>query len=135
MATLSQMCVLPDGWGTPSISEKIGMDKKMQWKTAKRMEHARFLEYRERERIRTTRRVSGTNLEHDRRRVHRETMGYDMPVLESGRKMFAVGKGQLQPKKAKNTASSERAGTIGRTIVVKRFDGSRLTCVCKSKIY
>ena len=57
-----------------------------------------------------------------------------MPVLESGRRMFYEGQGVRQPKKAKNRASKEQAGTIGRTIVVKRFEGSRLTCVCKSLI-
>lgn len=136
MATLSQMCVLPEGWGTPSISEQIGMSKRSEWLIAKRKQHARLMAYRERERIRAERRgVSGRSMESDRSRVRRETMADTMPQLENRSRMFNEGKGLLQPKKAKNSASREQAGTIGRTIVVKRFEGSRLTCVCKSRIY
>lgn len=136
MATLSQMCVLPEGWGTPSISEQIGMSKRSEWLIAKRKQHDRLMAYRERERIRAERRgVSGRSMESDRSRVRRETMADTMPQLENRRRMFNEGKGLLQPKKAKNGASREQAGTIGRTIVVKRFEGSRLTCVCKSRIY
>lgn len=135
MATLSQMCVLPEGWGTPS-TEQIGKSKRSEWLIAKRKQHDRLMAYRERERIRMERRgASGESLSSSRRRVQRETMADAMPTLESGRKMFAMGKGQPQPKKAKNSVSREQAGTIGRTIVVKRFEGSRLTCVCKSRIY
>ena len=54
--------------------------------------------------------------------------------LES-RQMFEAGKGVRQPKKAKNNASKEEAGTLPRAITVKRFQGSRLTCVCKSVVY
>ena len=136
MATLSQMCVLPEGWGTPSISEQIGMRKRSEWLIAKRKQHDRLMAYRERERIRAERRgVSGRSMESDRSRVRRETMADTMPQLENRSRMFNEGKGLLQPKKAKNSASREQAGTIGRTIVVKRFEGSRLTCVCKSRIY
>ncbi len=136
MATLSQMCVLPEGWGTPSISEQTGKSKRSEWLIAKRKQHERLMAYRERERIRAKRRgVSGLSMESDRSRVRRETMADTMPQLENRRRMFNEGKGLLQPKKAKNSASREQAGTIGRTIVVKRFEGSRLTCVCKSRIY
>lgn len=132
MATLSQMCVLPEGWGTPSISEQIGMSKRSEWLIAKRKQHDRLMAYRERERKR------GGMVEtmgSSRQRVRRETMADTMPQLENRSRMFNEGKGLLQPKKAKNSASREQAGTIGRTIVVKRFEGSRLTCVCKSRIY
>lgn len=135
MATLSQMCVLPEGWGTPSISEQIGMSKRSEWLIARRKQHDRLMAYRERERKRRERRgMVGRTMESDRRRVRRETMGDTMPVLESGRKMFYECQGVRSPKKAKNSVSREQAGTIGRTIVVKRFEGSRLTCVCKSLI-
>ena len=111
------------------------MSKRTEWLIAKRKQHDRLMAYRERERIRMERRGwQGESLSASRQRVQRETMADAMPVLESGRKMFAMGKGQPQPKKAKNRASKEQAGTIGRTIVVKRFEGSRLTCVCKSLI-
>ena len=135
MATLSQMCVLPEGWGTPSVSEQIGMSKRSEWLIAKRRQHDRLMAYRERERIRAKRQgVSGRSIESDRQRVRRETMAEPMPIESRGR-MFYEGQGVRQPKKAKNRASKEQAGTIGRTLVVKRFEGSRLTCVCKSLIY
>lgn len=136
MATLSQMCGLPEGWGAPTFSNEVGMSKKLAWKTAKRAERERMMAYRERERRRAMRGGSaGMSIERNRQMVRRETMADAMPVLESGRRMFAMGKGQPQPKKAKNSVSREKAGTIGRSIVVKRFEGSRLTCVCKSRIY
>lgn len=129
------MCVLPEGWGAPSVSEQIGKSKRSEWLIAKRKQHDRLMAYRERERIRAERRgVSRRSMESSRRRVQRETMADTMPQLENRSRMFNEGKGQLQPKKAKNSASREQAGTIGRTIVVKRFEGSRLTCVCKSLI-
>lgn len=135
MANLSQMCILPEGWDAPSIStDEIGMSKKLAWKMAKRAQHERMKAYREREKKRAKSGVGRFSLERDRKRVFSET--YAQPIsLERRDKMFAMGKGQLQPKKAKNGYSREQAGTIGRTIVVKRFEGSRLTCVCKSLIY
>lgn len=129
------MCTLPEGWGTPSMPTKeVGMSKKLAWKTAKRAQHERMKAYREREKKRAKSGVGRFSLERDRKRVYSETYAQSIS-LERRDKMFAMGKGQPQPKKAKNTASSEKAGTIGRTIVVKRFEGSRLTCVCKSLIY
>lgn len=134
MATLSQMCVLPEGWCAPSLLEQIGMSKRSEWLIAKRKQHDRLMAYRERERIRAKRHgVSGSSIDHDRQRVHRETMADPMGIENRG-EMFYLGKGERSPKKAKNRASTEAAGTIGRTIVVKRFEGSRLTCVCKSMI-
>ena len=134
MATLLQMCKLPEGWLAPSVSEKIGMSKKLAWKTAKRAEHERMKAYREREKKRVKSGVGRFSLERDRKRVYSETYAQSIS-LERRDKMFAMGKGQIQPKKAKNTASSEKAGTVGRKIVTKRFPNSRLTCVCKSRIY
>lgn len=107
------------------------MSKKLAWKTAKRVEHERLLGYRERERKRGG---MGETMSRSRQRVQRETMAEPIG-LERGGEMFYLGQGVRQPKKAKNRASKEEAGTIGRTIVVKRFEGSRLTCVCKSLIY
>lgn len=132
MATLSQMCVLPEGWGTPSISEQIGMSKRSEWLIAKRKQHDRLMAYREREAKRHGK--SGSSIEHDRQRVRRETMAETMGI-ESRGEIFNLGKGERSPKKAKNRASREQAGTIGRSITVKRFEGSILTCVCKSVVY
>jgi len=131
MATLSQMCVLPEGWGAPSLSEQIGMSKRSEWLIAKRKQHDRLMAYRERERKR------GGMVEtmgSSRQRVRRETMAETMGI-ESRGEIFNLGKGERSPKKAKNRASREQAGTIGRSITVKRFEGSRLTCVCKSVVY
>lgn len=134
MAILSQMCVLPEGWSAPSHVQGVGMSKKQEWKAAKRLERERMMAYRERERKRAKRRgVSGSSLGSDRKRVYCETMSETIGI-ENREKMFFYGKGELQPKKAKNTFSREQAGTIGRVITVKRFQGSRLTCVCKSII-
>lgn len=49
--------------------------------------------------------------------------------------IFQAGKGQRTRKKCKNSYSREQAGTIGRVVTVKRFENSRLTCVCKSLMY
>lgn len=133
MATLSQICVLPDGWDAPIMqTNEVGMSKKLAWKMAKRAEHERLMAYRKREKKRGG--MCGYSFECSRQMVQRETIAE--PVgLERGGEMFYLGQGVRQPKKAKNRASKEAAGTIGRTIVVKRFEGSRLTCVCKSLIY
>lgn len=134
MATLSELCTLPEGWGAPSISTQVGMSKKLAWKAEKRAEHDRLKAYREREKRRALRRGSAVSMTSDRQRVRRMTMPDTTSALESGSRMFREGQGERQPKKAKNRASKEQAGTIGRTIVVKRFHNSRLTCVCKSLI-
>ena len=99
MATLSQMCVLPEGWGAPSVSKQIGMSKKLAWKTAKRAEHERLMAYREREKKRCG--MGGGSLERSRQRVHRETMAEPIGI-ESRGEMFYLGKGERSPKKAKN---------------------------------
>ena len=131
------MCVLPDGWGVPSIStNEVGMSKKLAWKTAKLAESKRIRAYREREMKRVLKKggVSRFSIERDRKRVYRETLA--QPIgFERRDKIFAMGKGQPQPKKAKNGYSREQAGTISRVIVTKRFEGSRSICVCKSRIY
>lgn len=111
------------------------MSKKMSWRIEKRQQHERLMAYRKRESKRMEYREKEENtLKASRRRVRIGTMADDMPMLESGRKIFAICKGQRSPKKAKNSASREQAGTIGCSIVVKRFANSRLTCVCKSRI-
>lgn len=135
MALLSQMCNLPDGWVAPTVTNEVGMSMKLAWKTAKRADHDRMLAYREREHRRAMRGGSaGLSMDRDRQRVYRETMAEPI-LMESRGRMFREGQGVRSPKKAKNRASKEQAGTIGRTIVTKRFDGSRLTCVCKSIVY
>lgn len=135
MASLSQMCELPKGWLALSAmqeqKQKVGMSKKLAWKMAKRIEHERLLAYRERERKRGG--IGGYSLECSRQMVLRETISEPMGLERRG-ELFHICKTERSPKKAKNRASKEEAGTIGRTIVVKRFEGSRLTCVCKSLI-
>lgn len=52
-----------------------------------------------------------------------------------GRNMFEQGQDRRPEKgKTKNHYSREEYGTIGTTIIVRRFEGSRLTCVCKSRM-
>lgn len=112
------------------------MSKKTEWRIEKRKQHERLMAYRKREYKRMEHREKEENtLKASRRRVRLETMADDMSMLESGRKIFAICKGHRSPKKTKNRVSSEQAGTIGRSIVVKRFANSRLTCVCKSRRY
>lgn len=133
MAILSQMCILPEGWDAPTMqTNEVGMSKKLAWKMTKRAEHDRMVARRERKRKREKQQT--ISLERDRKRMYQQL--YVEPIgLERSGEIFYLGKGERSPKKAKNGASKEEAGTIGRTIVVKRFDGSRLTCVCKSLIY
>ena len=38
-------------------------------------------------------------------------------------------------RRVRNTSYSEQAGTCGNAIVTRRFDNSRLTCVCRAKVY
>lgn len=139
MAILSELCALPTEWvereERKERSKTIGMEKKMAWKLAKREEHDRMMAYRERKRKREERNgVHELSLTASRRKVAQETMSEPMRK-ETRAEIFFAGKGVRQPKKAKNRASSEAMGTIGRRIVVKRFANSRQTCVCKSRIY
>ena len=116
-------------------NKAIGLEKKLAWKLAKREEHDRMTSYREREFRRMQRKgVHKLSLAASRRKVDRETMPEPMPK-ETRADMFFAGQGVRSPKKAKNRASSEAMGTIGRRIVVKRFANSRVTCVCKSRAY
>lgn len=78
----------------------------------------------------------GVHTQHSR--PHRQRLSnyaYCMAQIESmgAEGLFAACKGVRCAKKAKNSASKEKAGTIGNTITTKRFAGSRLTCVCKSR--
>lgn len=133
MGTLSQMCNLPEGWvaqiANRDKNDAIGMSKKLEWKMAKRKEHDRMLERRNRMRNRAA--YGGTTMGSDRRRVYdacfTESMG-----LESGSRMFAECKVALQPKKAKNRASKEQAGTIGSSTMGVRT-GKYGVVVCKVK--
>lgn len=139
MATLSELCALPTEWvereERKERSKTIGMEKKLAWKLAKREEHDRMMAYRERELRRMQRTgVHELSIAASRRKVAQETMPEPMRK-ETRADIFFAGKGVRQPKKAKNRASSEAMGTIGRRIVVKRFANSRMTCVCKSRIY
>lgn len=66
-----------------------------------------------------------------RRYEHREEMRESM----YGRNVFGQGQERRPEKgKAKNRYSREECGTLPTAIVVHRFEGSRLTCVCKSKV-
>lgn len=139
MATLSDVCaILPTEWVEreehKERNKQVELSKKLAWKFEKKANKDRMLAYREREHKRAMRRGGeGVSLDSDRRRVQRSTMPEPMH-RENCAEMFYAGQGVRQPKKAKNKVSSEQAGTVGRRITVKRFDGSMLTCVCKSRI-
>lgn len=116
-------------------NKAICLEKKLAWKLAKREEHDRMTAYRERELRRMQRKgVHELSIAASRRKVARETMPEPMRN-ETRADMFFAGQGVRSPKKAKNRASSEAMGTIGRRIVVKRFANSRVICVCKSRIF
>ena len=132
MATLSQMCSLPDGWDTLALHDEqsIGMSEaKWAIKMANKARRERMRAYYERERKRNK---GSQSMSESRKAVYRETIAEPI-ALERGGQMFAIGKGQRSAKKAKNGYSKEQAGTIGSMVVTKRFSGSRLTCVCKCK--
>ena len=140
MATLSELCAtMPTEWvereERKERNKAIGVEKKLAWKLAKREEHDRMAAYRERELRRMQRKgVHELSLTASRRNVARETMPEPMRK-ETRADIFFAGKGVRSTKRVKNTASSEAMGTIGCRIVVKRFANSRMTCVCKSRIY
>ena len=116
-------------------NKAICLEKKLAWKLAKREEHDRMTAHRERELRRMQRNgVHELSLAASRRKVAQETMPEPMRN-ETRSDIFFAGKGVRSPKKAKNRASSEAMGTIGSRIVVKRFANSRMTCVCKSRIF
>ena len=56
-----------------------------------------------------------------------------MERLDVERAIFEQCKHQRTQKRVRNTFSREEAGTCGCVTVTKRFAGSRLTCVCKSR--
>lgn len=139
MANLSELCAsLPmefiERAEHRTRMEQSALSRKLAWKEEKRKEHQRMVDYRAREVRRAMRSGvrSGVSLESYRNDVRRETMPATVRP-ETAAEMFYAGKGVRSPKKAKNKVSSERAGSIRPHIVVKRFDGSRLTCVCKSR--
>ena len=139
MARLSELCAMPTEWveraERKERNKAICLEKKLAWKLAKREEHDRMTACRERELRRMQRKgVHELSIAASRRKVARETMAEPMPK-ETRADMFFAGQGVRSPKKAKNRASSEAMGTIGRRIVVKRFANSRMTCVCKSRIH
>ena len=139
MARLSELCAMPTEWveraERKERNKAICLQKKFAWKLAKREEHDRMTACRERELRRMQRKgVHELSIAASRRKVARETMAEPMPK-ETRADIFFAGQGVRSPKKAKNRASSEAMGTIGRRIVVKRFANSRVTCVCKSRAY
>lgn len=140
MATLSDLCaILPTEWvereEKKERNEAIRLSKSLAWKEQRKANRERLRAYREREQRRAIRRGEhGVSLEGSRRAVRRETMPEPMRK-ESTKQMFFYGQGVRQPKKAKNKVSSEKMGTVARRIVVKRFAGSRVTCVCKSRFF
>lgn len=137
MATLSQMCELPNGWLALSAEREqkreIGMSKKLAWKMAKREERERMAAYRKREEKRAMRSGSvGCTMGSYRREVNRQTIAASIG-LENRGEIFATAKGQSMRKRVKNTASKEEAGTIGNVVLVKRFPNSKITCTCKCR--
>ena len=139
MAKFSDVCAsLPTEWveheEKKERNEAIRLSERLAWKEQRKAEHDRYRAYRQREERRAIRRGEhGVSLESSRKAVRRETM--PEPVRETRKDMFFYGQGVRQQKKVKNSASSEEMGTVGRRIVVKRFAGSRVTCVCKSRIF
>lgn len=139
MATLSEVCAsLPMEWvkheEKKEHNEAIRLSERLARKEQRKAERDRYRAYRQREERRAIRRGEhGVSLEGSRKAVRRETM--PEPMRESRKDMFFYGQGVRQQKKVKNRASSEEMGTIGRRIVVKRFAGSHITCVCKSRIF
>lgn len=140
MATLSDLCAtMPTEWvereQKQERKEAIRLSKNLERKMQRKAHREQLRAYREREARRAMRKGEhGVSLEGSRRMVRRETMPESMRK-ETTKQMFFYGQGVRSPKKVKNRASSEEMGTIGRRIVVKRFAGSRITCVCKSRIY
>lgn len=70
--------------------------------------------------------------------IARSSRAYEkrMGELCEERNIFGTCKHTRPQKKWRNRVSTEQAGTCGTQIVTKRFEGSRITCVCKSrKIY
>lgn len=134
MAALSDICVIPTEWEERAEHKEemkaIGLSRKLAWKVAKKREHDRYKAYREREARRSGR---GESFGASRKRVAHETMPEPMR-RESRRDIFFAGQGKRSPKKVKNRYSTEQAGTVGRIITTKRFAGSRITCVCKSRM-
>lgn len=115
--------------------EKVGLSRKLAWKEERKEHHRQVLAYREREERRASHKeVRKVSIERSRSEVRRETMP-TMLRPETEHEIFFYGKGVRPPKKVKNHASSEEMGTIRPRIVVKRFAGSRVTCVCKSRIF
>ena len=139
MATLSDLCAtMPTEWvereEKQERRETVRLSKSLERKMQRKAHREQLRAYREREARRAMRKGEhGVSLEGSRRMVRRETMPEQ--VRETRKDMFFYGQGVRQPKKVKNRASSEEMGTIGRRIVVKRFAGSRVTCVCKSRIF
>lgn len=105
------------------------MDRRLALKIAAKKRRERMAAFWKRE---AKRNKCSQSLNASRNVVRRETIVEPIEV-ESGRKLFALGQGRRQPKKAKNGFSKEEAGTVGSVIRVRRFKNSRLTCVYKCK--
>lgn len=130
MATLLQMCNLPNEWIAQNNADRYAKKASIEAKQKHRKRMAAYYE-REAKRNRGSKQLS---MSASRCLVYRNTIA-DTSVMECGNKVFSICKGERTAKKAKNTFSKEQAGTIGSIIVTKRFSNSRLTCVCKSRVY
>lgn len=122
---------LPQGWAAASCDTNGGIiiGRRLALKAAAKLKRERMAAFWKREQKRGK---CGQSLSASRKAVYRETIAEPVKV-ESGKRLFALGQGRRQPKKAKNGFSKEEAGTVGSVIRVRRFKNSRLTCVYKCK--
>ncbi len=140
MANIAELCAsLPKEWVTSqehrAHREELRLQHKKEWKCEKRKGHQRLLAYRDREAKRRAMHgdAGAVTLGRSREVVRRQTMP-TMLRPETTAEIFYAGKGVRTHKKARNNVSSEEMGTVRPHITVKRFDGSRFTCVCKTKM-
>lgn len=76
-------------------------------------------------------RIARNEQKHEKRyNVHRDAVAGGRTRKEN---IFAAGK-ESRPNRMRCTAHIS-TGSVSDTIVTKRFSNSRLTCVCRTKIY
>ncbi len=135
MATLLEICAeIPTELVAVSEQVRKSEAKKRMTMTEKEIKRRQWVREAYREGKRQNRLGFGTTIARSICEFRKKN-NVRITVLEYGDKMFNLGKGQSTKKKAKNSFSKEEAGTIGTHIKTMRFDGSRLTCVCKTRSY
>lgn len=139
MCVLSDVCRLPESWQARKAQmeqkREVTLCARLAWQAAKREERDRFIAYKKREEKRAKKAYHvSESLSASRQKVREYTMP-DAIEIEGVHKMFHAGKGERATKKVKNRVYAEQCGSVPRRIVLKRFDNSRITCLCKSAIY